>query len=52
MPYTLVLQFVYLDFIYLTEHKQGERQAERKEEAGFPLSKEPNIGLYPRTLGS
>ena len=31
-------------------YKQGEWQAEG--EAGFPLSKEPNVGLDPRTLGS
>ncbi|XP_064447848.1 bcl-2-like protein 13 isoform X12 [Mirounga angustirostris] len=32
------------------EHKQGEWQAEG--EAGSPLSKEPDVGLNPRTLGS
>ena len=39
-------------FIYLTEreHKQGQQQAEG--EAGSPLSREPNMGLDPRTLGS
>ena len=30
----------------------AERQAEREEEAGFPPSREPNVGLDPRTLGS
>ena len=34
------------------EHKQGERQAEGEGEADFPLSKKPNVGLHPRTLGS
>jgi len=40
------------DFIYLSEreHKQGEWQAER--EAGSLLSREPNVGLHLRTLGS
>jgi len=34
------------------EHKQGERQAEQTEgEAGSLLSKEPDVGLSPRTLG-
>ena len=32
------------------EHKQGEWQKEG--EAGSPLSKEPDAGLDPRTLGS
>lgn len=30
-------------------HKQGEQQAE--EEAGAPLSKEPDVGLDPRIRG-
>ena len=34
------------------EHKQGERQAEGEGEAGSPPSREPNMGLNPRTLGS
>ena len=32
------------------EHKQGEKQAEG--EAGSPLSREPDAGLDPRTVGS
>ena len=32
------------------EHKQGEQQAEG--EAGSPLSREPHVGLDPRTLRS
>ena len=41
-------------FIYLTqrEPKQRERQAEGEGEAGSPLSREPEVGLDPRTLGS
>ena len=41
-------------FICLTErdHKLAERQAEREEEAGSPLSREPDAGLDPRTLRS
>ena len=41
------------DFIYLSdrEHKQ-EQQAEGEEEAGSPLSREPDVGIDPRTLGS
>ena len=34
------------------EHKQVERQGEGEGEAGSLLSKEPNEGLVPRTLGS
>ena len=33
-------------------HKQAEWQAEAEREAGSPLSKEPDMGLDPRTLGS
>ena len=36
----------------MREHKQGERQAEGEEEAGSPLSREPNVRLDPRTPGS
>jgi len=46
--------FFFKDFIYLSErwreHKQGEQRAEG--EAGSPPSKEPDVGLDPRTLGS
>ena len=40
-------------FIYLRkrEHEQG-RGAEREAEADSPLSREPDAGLNPRTLGS
>lgn len=33
----------------VSRHKQGEWQAER--EPGPPLSKEPSVGLDPKTLG-
>ena len=45
-------------FVYLTYrkrmHKQGEQEAEGEGqgEAGSPLSREPDAGLNPRTLGS
>jgi len=35
---------------FVSTQKQGEQQTE--EEAGSPLSKEPDVGLDPRTLGS
>ena len=41
-----------ISFLYLTEHKQGELQAEGEGEAGSLLSKDPDVGLNPRTLGS
>ena len=45
-----------LDFISLfdreREHKQEEWQAEGEGEAGFLLSREPNVGLDPRTLAN
>ena len=34
------------------EHKQGEWQAEGEGDAGSPLSREPDAGFDPRTLGS
>jgi len=33
------------------EHKQGEQQAEGEGEAGSPPSREPDVGLDPRTPG-
>jgi len=36
----------------LTEHKQGEWQAEAEGEAGSPQSREPDVGLNPRALRS
>ena len=41
-----VIYYFLKDFIYLTEHKQVERQAEG--EAGSRLSREPEAGLDPR----
>ena len=46
------------DFIYLFDrekeckHKQGELQEEGEGEAGSPLSREPDMGLDPKTRGS
>jgi len=34
------------------EHKRGELQAEGEGEADPPPSREPDLGLDPRTLGS
>ena len=48
--------FVKILFIYsrerVRENKQGKRQAGREGEAISPLSREPNEGFHPRTLGS
>ena len=50
--------FIFFSKIYLficrreREHKQGEQQAEAEGEAGSLWSKEPAVGLDPRTLGS
>ena len=45
------LCFFFEDFIYLTEREKSQvgREAgrEREEEAGSPLSTEPNAGLDP-----
>ena len=56
---TSSLSLFFQDFVYLfekecvreREHKHGGG-AEGEEEAGSPLSKEPDVGLDPRTLGS
>lgn len=46
------------DLLYLfdreREHAQvrGAAEGEGEGEAGSPLSREPNVGLDPRTLGS
>ena len=47
--------FFFKYFIYLTDRETGRgsiSRAEGKGEAGFPLSREPDVGLHPRTLGS
>ena len=46
--------FLKILFIYSTEitSRQRSRQREREEEAGSPLSREPDAGLDPRTLRS
>ena len=51
---------IFKDFIYLficereseSEHRQTEWKAESEGEAGSLQSKEPDVGLDPRTLGS
>ena len=45
------LRFHLFDRMTGSEPKQGEQQAEEEGEAGSPQSKEPNVGLDPRTLG-
>jgi len=44
--------FLFVCFKRAREHKQGEGQRETPGEADSPLSREPNVGLNPRTLGS
>jgi len=48
--------FVFKDFIYLTERdttREGTQAGGMGEgEAGFLQSREPDVGLDPRTLGS
>ena len=43
---------IFSKILFDREHKQREQQAEEELEAGSPLSKEPDAGLNPRTLGS
>ena len=45
------LFFFFLRF-YLSDREITSRQAEGEEEAGSLLSREPDAGLDPRTLGS
>jgi len=40
---------IYLSEREITEHKQREQQAEGETDS--PLSREPDVGLNPRTLG-
>ena len=54
--FTFLLSFSFspspLDFTYLTEREKSERaKAEGQGEAGFPLSRGPNVGLNPRVQG-
>jgi len=46
--------FLKILFIYLRERERERAQAggAAEEEAGSPLSKEPNVALEPRTPGS
>ena len=47
--------FFFKGFIYLFDRQRSQvgREADReREEAGSPLSREPNAGLDPRTLRS
>ena len=48
---TSLIELIYL-FIYLSERERKYKQAEAEGEAGSPLSKEPDVGLDPRTLRS
>ena len=50
MPFWVVLASFFKDFIYLFVREREHKQEEG--EAGFPLSREPDVGLDPRTLGS
>ena len=53
--YLHILTFFFgIVFIYLTEREQeqGEQQVEADGEAGSPLSREPDVGLHPRTSRS
>ena len=52
-----ILHIIFLggeDFFYLRERARARREAEgeRKREADSPPSREPYVGLDPRTLGS
>ena len=51
--YFFIFIFLKILFIYFTEreNKQEEQQAEGEGEGASPLSRELNMGLYPRTLG-
>ena len=45
------MSFIYL-FIYLFDRQRSQVGRESEREAGSPLSREPDAGLDPRTLGS
>ena len=52
--YFKFFKFLKILFIYLFEREsmKGGGGAEGEEEADFPLSRESNVRLHPRTLGS
>jgi len=50
VPLTFLFFLRFYLFVREREHKPGEWQAEG--ETVSPLSKEPDVGLNPRTLGS
>ena len=50
---SLICDFVFKDFIYLFERERAHKRGSGAEgEADSPLSREPDAGLDPRTLGS
>ena len=44
--------FLEILFIYLMENEQESTRTEGEREAGSSLSREPDVGLDPRTLRS
>ena len=50
----LSISFYFKDFIYLFERvcaREHEQRGGAEGDAEFPLSRKPDTGLYPRTLG-
>ena len=46
------LSIILRAYLFDREHKQGKPQAEGEGEAGSLLSRESNVGLQTRALGS
>ena len=44
--------FLHLFDSQITSRQRAGREREREVEAGSPLSREPDMGLNPRSLGS
>ena len=49
-----IVLLLFKDFIYFFDRQRSQvgREAGREEEAGSPQSREPDVGLDPRTLRS
>lgn len=46
-----IFKFIFEDFIYLFVRDRAQAGRAAEGEAGFLLSREPNAGLNPKTLG-
>jgi len=50
--FLLISFFPFLKILFICRRESTSRGSSRQGEAGSPLSREPNVGLDPRMLGS